>query len=125
MPSRSDQRLALTGASCSAAACSVHASSRQPTATLAPGPSPAQRERGEKGQELAQRIERLAGGGDNLGDQGLVVLAGYEAGFVSGWSQVDAALQHLVEEPVEAVAVTLHHVAIARRDLGGKVDAEH
>ena len=50
---------------------------------------------------------------------------GDEAGLVGRGREVDAGLEHGVEEAVEALAVALHHLREAARRRIAEVQAEH
>ena len=65
------------------------------------------------------------GGGNRLFDRNVVVSARNEAGFVKRRSQVNATVEHFMEEEVETLAVGLHHVGKTRRQLRQEVQAEH
>src|SRR5437763_3424597 len=59
--------------------------------------------------------EALSGGGDRHCDVVVAVCGADEAGLVERRCQIDAALEHRVEEAVEALLVGRHHLCVVLR----------
>ena len=72
-----------------------------------------------------EKGEGFAGCGNRGIDVFVGVRGGHEARFVNGGSQVNAAVEHFVEELPEDGGVCLHHVREAVGERGEEKESHH
>ena len=70
------------------------------------------------GKSLVRSFERTS-------DDGVIMSDGHETGFVDTRSQVNAVIQHGMEESLEAIGIAFHDFFEGSRAFAAEVNAEH
>src|SRR5690606_24969108 len=69
--------------------------------------------------------ERLARDSDAFVDHCVDMCRRHEAGLECRWRQINAFVEHRMEEGIEALFVARHHLLVIDRYFGSEIESEH